>query len=735
MNQFEGLLLLLGLSFGLLLAGYWLAALLDDVAPATRLAVALLAGLASLLFAVSVVNFFQPLAGVWAALCLAPIGVTLARSRSRLRLVTDFAALRQVPQVGWLTGLGLASFGLLLWPMLTDGQSVFYDGTSNHDSFFWISAAEYLKRHSYMTLPVHSATEPLFSTTPALIGWHPFWGRMGAEGLLALSSSLAWTSPLKLYVYATACLLLPWIAGVYLSVRIFFTDRMSFAAKAALLVLQPIFAFFYSNANLPNLLGAIMGAAVVIAADQVLRATTGRFGGFRAWWGLLVLSLHGLACTYPEMLPFVALTCALLWLRPWFAAGPRAAWRPCAWVVAAVGLGVALNPATTIRAIAGFTSSYLAARANQSWSNMFEQLNGGQFFPALSTLCVTGALNLGVVSGMLLTLTLVVSLGLAWWRARDRFGAAAGFAGSAALAAYTAVTGFNYGWQKTAQFAGVFFTAALPVAVVEAQFAAARAAGVLRWLARAALIATVGWVTFALAMNCREIYKTSTRKVLSQDWFSLRETSYGPLRNGPVLVDAASFRMPFFYSMWAAYFLPESRLYFGARGDEGGGYLHGEVAREGLQPMPEIRAVLVGRAWAESFDANSPRILSGREFALLQKSNRVMEMKGVYPLAGPPDYSSTYLELLIVPHSAGNLVFHLGTRGQLKWPAGAWQITRHTESSDDVSIPVSGPPPWSIKVPLVAGHPNRITAAFSVENRTSEPFPFAIGGLQIESQP
>ncbi len=85
------------------------------------------------------------------------------------------------------------------------------------------------------------------------------------ETLLALFSGLAGTTPLHICLYFAAALFLPWLAAVYLAVTTFFRTELSRGSLAALVLLQPIFVFFYANSNLPNLLGAILGAMTVIA--------------------------------------------------------------------------------------------------------------------------------------------------------------------------------------------------------------------------------------------------------------------------------------------------------------------------------------------------------------------------------------------------------------------------------------------------------------------------------------
>ncbi|MES1168027.1 MAG: hypothetical protein ABUL61_02540, partial [Oleiharenicola lentus] len=174
MNQLEGLLILLGLPIGLLLSGYWLAALLAEGDARERLAFALPCGLGVLLAEVAAVNFFHPLSGIWAYACLAPAGFTLLLPGSRASLGRDLlTAAKTTPRSVVIASV--LFFAFLLWPVLLTPSSLFYDGTSNHDSFFWVAGAEHLKRHTYMDMPVVSAIQPLTNQTSAIIGWKPAW--------------------------------------------------------------------------------------------------------------------------------------------------------------------------------------------------------------------------------------------------------------------------------------------------------------------------------------------------------------------------------------------------------------------------------------------------------------------------------------------------------------------------------------------------------------------------------
>ncbi|MDQ5978819.1 MAG: hypothetical protein QG602_1793 [Verrucomicrobiota bacterium] len=735
MNQLEGLLILTALPLSMLITGYWLASLLTDTEAVDRLAFAAVAGLVLLLAAVAAVNFFVPLRGVWAYGCLAPILLTFLLPRTRRSLWQDLRSVcRPFPRAAGAAGA--IFFVLLLWPVIQAPASLFYDGTSNHDSFFWVAGAEHLKRHSYMELPDMSATQPLTNTTSALIGLKPDWGRIGGEALLALASSVINVSPLKLYLYATASLAIVWFALVWLALRTFVTGTPARLTGIAIVCVQPVFIFFHGNSNLPNLLGTLVGAALIIAVERAIRASADRGPSFTAWATLAALSLHGLLCSYPEMVPFTLLSSGLLWLRPWFRRPFGDYWRPGLVLTAALLAGLLLNPATTIRAVLGFFASFKQARADATWANLFNPLELAEYVPALFTLSISGAKELGWWFGWPLTALMLTLVGAAVRRSADPFGLCAALAGSMALLGYTVVTGFAYGWQKTVQFSGIFVVLLFPVAVVEL-LARHRAAtsGTARRLTNAALAVVAVFMLYANFMNCRDAYKWSDRKVISADWFDLREQSRGALLDAPVLVEAGTFRMAFFHGMWATYFLPESHLYFGARGEESGGYLRNWVRNEQRDSIPAPAAVLVGRLWGDTFDANSPKILTGREFVLLQRSNRVFAMSGVQPVNGPPDHFSDAATFDLLPHSASSLLLELAPRKNTTAPSGAWKLTRRTDGQEDFHAEFTTPPPWRIRIPLVTGQRNRIELNFAHEGAPLGPTAFQVLTLRVENAP
>jgi hypothetical protein len=688
----------------MIVAGFWLAARLTDATAAERLAVASLMGLAGLLWNISVLNFFKPLNPTWAWICLWPVALTLLDRRARVGLIRDLVSVA-FNRRGAVAGAMVVVFLLLLlWPLLSRPSLVYYDGTSNHDAFFWISAAEHLKRHSYMTMPVTSALHPLTNATPAIIGWNPAWGRMGAEGLLAFTSSIIGLAPLKLYLAATATLIVPWIAAVFLAVRTFLVGRLSVVATVSLIVLQPVFVFYYGNSNLPNFVGALMAAAVVIATERSLRPEPGR----GVWLILLIFGLHGLLCSYPEMLPFVIIPGGLLWLRVWFTRGVREGWKPAAFSAAAWIGAFVVNPASTIRGYWGFVASFDTARANENWANLFHPLHWLEYVPALATLSVGTSDGLGLIFGGLLTIAISIGWGFAIWRATDRVGALFTLAGAGALLAYTLYTGFNYGWQKTVQFGGAFWVAFFPVAIVDALVKFQPARAWVRWLSRACLAGFLALFCYATVQNCLDGHKWSRRKILTQDWFNAREYARDHLVGLPVLIDGATFRMAFFHGMWATYFLPESNLYFAARGHENGGYLRDGVVNEAREPIPQPSAVLVSREWLDTFEANSTTLFTGDTVVLLKTSNRVINWEGLDPVNGVPHNALSQISLTLLPHSASRLSFKLVPRFKGQLAGTTWKVIRYIEGQPNVEWVVEGQAPWNIDVPLEPSVRNRI---------------------------
>lgn len=728
MSVWTGISILLGVPVAGLLAGAWLGPRLGLASASQRVAACLLGGLGVLLFTLSLVNLVLPLRGWALLLVVAPVLASVARPADLRALAADLRTmLLSLSGVAFVASAALF-LALLLWPAFADEHVMFYDGTANHDAFFWITGADHLQRHSYLARPAPEALQPAMHYVSAISGWLPLWGRMGAEGYLASVAGLAHVTPLAAYLWASAALFTAWIAAVYLVVRTFLTNQLHWPAAAALALFQPLFAFYHHNANLPNLLGMLAGATLVVATEQVCRTAPRGEPAAWAWAALSALAWHGLLCSYPEMAPFIALPCGLLALRAANHQNGRAAAR---WVAGACVVALLANPATTIRAVHGFVSSVTAARTADIWSNFLSASGPGEFLPALLTLSAKFGRELGDTGGTLLTVALLAVIVSTWWRARDRAGMTCLFAGAGALALYTAITGFSYGWQKTIQFSGVFIAALLPVAAVEQPVA--RAPRRLRGYLAAALLFAV--FIYVAVMVQLDLLKWSGRKALSDDWSRLNDAAASATAERPIAIDAATFRYAFFHGMWAAYFLPGQPVVYATRGEQNGGYLRLVVQRE-VEGRPPA-AVLVSREWADDFEPDAPRLATGREFALLAHATRVSAIEGTVPTNGVPRAAGPEVSLTLVPRAAGFLVVEIGACDDVE-VRGYWRALIEREGAAPTELTLAGSNgPWRGSLPLAEGarHTVRLRFVPSFGTRTPKAATFPLEKLRIVTSP
>jgi hypothetical protein len=730
MSTLEFLLLLLLLPACLVFSGYWLAASFTSLRASERLALAPLVTLASLLWTVSWVNLFKPLQEPYVWACLWPMFLAAILPRSRRLFLKDFRDVFFHRRGLGVLGLAVASLIVTTLPIFVHRGLIFYDGTSNHDAYFWISSADYLRKHTYMEMPQVAELHPWNGAVGAIIGLHPVWGRMGVEGLLALLSAALHLSPLKIYNCASAALCMPWVAAVFLAFNTFIGTRLRLPAVVSLLLLQPVFLFFYNNANLPNLVGAIMAGGAIVAVQRSIRSPDNQ----RTWLALGALFFHGIVCCYPEILPFVLLPAVLLWLRALVERSvPR--WKLISLISLTLVLVVVLNPVSSIRAWGGFMTSFYTARANQNWANLLSPLSVFGYVPALATLSITFSRSLGIVLGAACSVVLLLALKRAFSRAADPLGAMCALAGVFALLLYTLLTGFAYGWQKAVQFGGVFWVAFFPVAVVNAYDLADGDRRRHPTYARISLGVIVTLFVGATLVSCLDGLKWAGRKYITQDWFLGREFAREHAAGVPTLVDGATFNMPFFYSMWATYFFRDVPIYFAPRGEGNGGYVRETVANEAKQPPSSIGGYLVGRDWADSVDANSPRLFSGDSFVLLGKSNRVRAWSGFFPDAGVPEMAKGRISIEVEPHSRSRLVLQLAPRSANEWSATQWTITCSVDAAVIYRTETSGVAPWRFVIPLRPGQINRID--IQVQSTSSAPrmWPFAVQACRIEDDP
>ncbi len=339
-----GLVIAGTLSLLMLFAGYLVAGFLRTEGRLTRLAVASLAGLAWLILCVSVIGALAPMNGLELWLVWLPSLAAWLIPATRTQLWQDVRATRRdtaLPSA--LAGLALLCASLLL-PYLVYPDLVFYDGRPNHDSFFWCIGAEYLQHHDYLS----------GSANPAPNFDYP----IGAEGLLTITAGMFGRTPLEVYNFAITALAPAWILTVLAVARRIGLGTLHRWFLGFVCFCQPLFVFFFANGNLPNLLGALFSGALWLLALLLAEAPA------RSAWALVaagILCVHGLLCSYPELLPFALLPVGLFAAWQWLRGGPGR-WRLAGSLAAIVLLGLCLNPLTTGRAWNGFWNSVALVR-------------------------------------------------------------------------------------------------------------------------------------------------------------------------------------------------------------------------------------------------------------------------------------------------------------------------------------------------------------------------------------
>ena len=698
MTFVEGFLLVVLLFPAACVAGYPVAALLTNVGMPVRLCVAALAGLALWLWLASVVNAFLPLkTSVAWGMVGATWGATLFLPYARQAISADFKSMWKMPRARWLALAPLPLVIGMLFPSLRHPSLVFFDGTSNHDSYFWISAAEWLQQKTYLTPPVNGTDSQMFGVTGAITGWNPTWGRMGTEALLALLASALNILPIKAYMFAQVGLLPFWLAAVLLFVWHVLAPRVPAWSIGLFASLQPIFLFFVSNNNIPNLLGALFAPVLLIAFVQGADAENkDRLG----WRVVAILMLHSGICAYPEMTPFALLSVglALLFKLPTPANRGRRVQLVLHALVTGL-LGLAIQPLTTWRGVVGFANSFAMARANTSWGNLFERLSPAEYLPAIVSLDVPACTKLDE-GGWLLSAFLFA---LALWlivRAKDRATTLAALTPFFLLAGYTLATGFNYGWQKSVQFSGVIVASCFScgcLAIWENSKAGSRRT---RWRAACVLVLAT-FLGYTTVWGCVRIAYWAENKALDADFLALRNLSHSSLRGQRVEVVGATFKMAFFHSMWALYVLPTSQVSMDNRGQEMGGYLRWYVpVDKTAADLKSVKAYLVSRDWAETFDADTPQLSVGRFHALLPATNKLLTQSGLYPITGLPTYAQMAFSITLKAHEDSDFVMELSPRKFGTSAVGSLEVTYGPPDRQGEWKTFSTSGTWSFHVPL-----------------------------------
>jgi hypothetical protein len=695
----------------------------------TRLAVASLAGLAWVILGVSVLGAIVPLSGGAVWLVWAPALLTLLIPTTRKQLGADVAALSKSSQFyAATTGLAILWITLLL-PCIVYPDLVFFDGKTNHDNFFWCIAAEYLQHHNYLSPPVESRDFPLFNTVNSIIGWKPGWGRMGAEGFLALMSGTVLQSPVQLYNFIVSSLVLPWVLAALAIARRMGLRPLNFWPMVMVCFCQPVLFFFIANGNLPNLLGTIFGGGLWLLALMICEARV------RVWPLVVtgVLLTHGLLCCYPEILPFALVPVGLLAAWRFIQASPDRT-KPVLLLSLLIVGGFCLNPLTTIRAWNGFWNSIDQVRQDTSWANVFAPLSFAGYVPSLITLAMPSAKLYGLIGGLAASIGVLTSFTLLIRRTPQRALLLVSLSGFFAMLVYTLVNSFGYGWQKSVQFFGIPLAVLFPVLLVG--FAQEKiSSGRSRKLTQVAVLATLLVMLHGMIGTAAENVKSAGNKGLTRQLLSLRDRMALEYPGQPLYIDGATFRASFFHSMWSARLFAGNPLVFLSRQDQAGGYLRDSIVLDNPTVLASAGFYYVASNWAKAFDYEPASLIEDRVGSLLKRHNLVTGFTGFYRTSGVPQMTADNFSITIYPYADGWLEFTLEPNGT---PSGDCRLRGKASTGsgvESIDVTLDASQRLTVRFPLKAGTRNilaaRITGAPPVDLDGDDlPYPFRILNVQ-----
>ncbi len=688
----------------MIMAGYLVAGFLPAENYLTRLALANLTGLAWLLFAAGILGAFAPLSGVAVWLIWVPVLLTWLVPTTRNQLRADIQAVGKSPRVAAAVG-GLALLWIaLLLPYFVYPDLAFFDGKANHDNFFWSVGAEYLQTHSYLSVPASSRDFPLFNGVPAFTGWKPIWGRMGSEGLLAVAGSSVARSPVLIYNFVVCSLVLPWLLTVLAIARHLGLPTL----KRRLVVLscfcQPVLFFFIANGNLPNLLGTIFGGGLWLLALLVC-------DGRRRVWPVVVAGvffIHGMLCSYPEILAFSLIPVALLVVKHFIQTNAGRA-KPALVLALVVLGGLCLNPVTTMRTWNGMLNSLNQVHQDANWANLFARLSFAGYVPSLITLAMPSMRLYGMIGGAVASIAVLTSCVLVIRSSPRQNILLISLSGFAVLLLFTAATSFSYGWQKSAQFFGIHLAVLFPVLLSGTVQDAFHPPG-FRRLPRWALLATLVVMVHGILGNTADNLKTAGTKGLTRQLLALRDRVASELPGQTCYVDGATFRAAFFQSMWSARIFARNPIVFLSRQEQAGGYLRDSVNQASAAPSSPDTLYYVDAAWAQAFDYEPDSLVNDRVGVLIRQHNLVTEMTGFYRTTGIPDYAEASFALTICPVTDGWLELTLTPEGETESRCRLQGLVTTNTGVDSIKVALDSKNQLVARFPLKAGTPNHLVA-------------------------
>lgn len=303
------------------------------------------------------------------------------------------------------------------------------------------------------------------------------------------------------------------------------------------------------------------------------------------------------------------------------------------------------------------------------------------------------------------------------------------------MLAYTILTSFGYGWQKSVQFFGINLSVLFPVLLAGKIHDAFRRTET-RWPARIVLAASLAILVHGMSGSILESLKSAGYKGLTRSLLTLRYRIAREFPGQPMYIDGPTFRSFFFHSMWSARLFAGNPLVFFSREDEDGGYLRDFVTLANPTTLAPTGLYYVDANWARAFDYQPVPLVKDRVGVLLRKHNLVPETAGFYRTTGVPTMAEAGFSLTIYPYADGWLEFILEPNGQ---PLGECRLEGSATTDakvEQTTAMLDGRRHLTVRFPLKANTRNaiavQISGAPAVDPEGDDPpFPFRV--LEVNS--
>ena len=217
---------------------------------------------------------------------------------------------RRLRAGGFLIAAGMLGF-VRLWPLADFHAIVPFEGTGNHDEFYYIFLAQRLYETSWSTIVSGALDGVSLITSAAMLP------RFGAELIMVFFATIGGISIPASHPLASAAGSVLWVAGALLVFATCLGPRSrTRVAAMVVIVLSPAAAYIVANNNLATLFGTAFVAGFGWALATCLQPEATAASGWRA--GALLAAT--LTC-YVELIPVVMFVSFAVLLAAWASAG------------------------------------------------------------------------------------------------------------------------------------------------------------------------------------------------------------------------------------------------------------------------------------------------------------------------------------------------------------------------------------------------------------------------------